>query len=528
MKTEPPATGPLAPSSSETHLRALARGGGLNYVGAIISAAMSLVLVVAVARGAGRTQAGAFWAALSLFLILETVSKFGSDTGTVYFVSRYLALGRRADVAVTLRRSVTTVVTGGILVGGALFVFAPWVSSTVLGHHTVDSVPLLRIFAVAMPLIAAYDILLSASRGFGSMSPTVLVDKIGVAALQPLLIVVLLATGVGAERIVGGWTIPYVLGVVAAYFFLRRRLRSLRSTGVKTGSRDLRREFYSYTAPRAVAGVCQSALARLDVVLISALRSPGEAAIYAAVTRFLVLGQLGVVAVQQAMSPKIGQLLAREDLDSARAVYQTATAWLVALSWPVYLMFAVYGVTVLDVLGRGYAAAGASVVTLLAVGMLFSAASGPVDTLLLMSGRSARSLFNRIFALVVNVAVDLVLIPHLGIRGAAIGWAVALVAVNTTALFQVRSMLHMHPLGAGTRASIVLSLVCFGAVPLAVRFIAGTGVVAFVVAALIAVALYVAGAWRARDVLYLRMLSELVPSRRGRRRPRAEPALPNA
>ena len=84
----------------------------------------------------------------------------------------------------------------------------------------------------------------------------------------------------------------------------------------------LAREFWAYTAPRAIARVTQTALKRSDIVLVAALASPAEAALYTAATRFIVLGQLFVQSVQQALSPQIAALFARGEKEAADSVYR--------------------------------------------------------------------------------------------------------------------------------------------------------------------------------------------------------------
>ena len=83
---------------------------------------------------------------------------------------------------------------------------------------------------------------------------------------------------------------------------------------------------------------------------------------------------------------------------------------------------------------------------ILSLTMLLATACGPVDSVLLMAGRSWLSLRNSTVALVVNVGLNLVLIPVYGIRGAAIAWAVAIVVRNLLPLVQVRRHLSMWPL----------------------------------------------------------------------------------
>ena len=83
----------------------------------------------------------------------------------------------------------------------------------------------------------------------------------------------------------------------------------------------------------------------------------------------------------------------------------------------------------MGVFGDGYDVA-SDVVLILSLTMLLATACGPVDSVLLMAGRSWLSLRNSTVALAVNVGLNVVLIPLDGIRGAAIAWSVAIVVRN--------------------------------------------------------------------------------------------------
>src|SRR5262249_23152992 len=159
------------------------------------------------------------------------------------------------------------------------------------------------------------------------------------------------------------------------------------------------------------------------------LRGPVDAAIYTAATRFLVVGQLGNVAIGQAAQPQFAELFAMGALDRVNAIYRATTTWIILLLWPLYLLILVNGRQFLAIFGRPYAA-GAGVLVFFGVSLLLWAACGPVDPLLVTAGRSSWSMINWLIAMVVNVGLNLLLIPRYGITGAAIAWAAAIAVFN--------------------------------------------------------------------------------------------------
>lgn len=334
------------------------------------------------------------------------------------------------------------------------------------------------------------------------MRPTVLVDNLGRLGVQSLAVLVVDLSGGGALELALAWSLPYALGLVAASAWLHRLIAS--PAGVPqpaTPWPTLAREFWAYTAPRAIARVTQTALKRSDIVLVAALASPAEAALYTAATRFIVVGQLFVQAVQQALAPHLSALFARDERSAANSVFQAATLWSVTASWPFYLALAGFSPLLMGVFGDGYGVA-SDVVLVLSLTMLLATACGPVDSVLLMAGRSWLSLRNSTVALGVNIALNLVLIPLDGIRGAAIAWSVAIVVRNLQPLLQVRRHLAMWPVTRTTLQVAGAALVCFGSIGL-LSLVTDLPVALEAMALGLAGLVYLSGVWRWRGRLGL-------------------------
>lgn len=458
-------------AGEQRHLTRMARAGGLSLIGAAFAAVSGLVLTLLLTNGLSQSDAGTVFAVTSLFLIAVGVVQLGTDVGLVRWMPQLLVQGQRERVRVFVGAALGPVLLLSVVtsIGGVLFaadlarVVAPRADAAELAQQ-------ITVLAVALPVAAVYKVHLSASRGLRTMVPTVVVDSFGRALAQLATVALALGLGLGVGTVVAAWAVPYAVAAPVAWLWVRGLLGADGQRSVATPRHDWAAFalFWRYTGPRALGTAVQAALKRSDIILVAALRSPREAALYAAATRFVVLGQLGVQALQQALSPLISSLFAREDHANARAVYRATTAWAMLLGWPVYLSTAVLAPDVLDIFGPGYDAAAGTVV-LLSLAMLAATASGAVDTVLLMSGHSWLSLVNNLTALVVNVGLNLVLIPSHGVLGAGISWAVAIVLRNLLPLVQVGWRYRMSPLGSETLLVAAISASTFGLAPGALR-----------------------------------------------------------
>ena len=139
--------------------------------------------------------------------------------------------------------------------------------------------------------------------------------------------------------------------------------------------------------------------------------------------------------------------------------------------------------------------------------MLVATGIGPVDMVLLMGGRSFWNLFNVIVALALNIGISLVLIPRIGITGAAIAWAGSILINNIAPLPEVRAFLKVHPFGRGFPAVAASALLCFGVIGAAVRLTAGPTLPAFIAYMVVASVVYAALPVVFRERMELPLLS---------------------
>jgi O-antigen/teichoic acid export membrane protein len=514
--------GPADPRGPRTdgRLAEVARGGLLNLVGAGVAGLGTVVLTVIVTRNFSQAVAGGFFTAMSLFLIVEAIVSLGAATGTTYFIARLRSLGQQDRIPEVLRTATRPVAVLSIAAAAALALVAMPMAHLLAhgqlshaGARPAEVAAELRALAVALPFAAILDTLLGASRGYRAMGPTAVVDRIG----RPLLQLV----GVGAVAVAGSaallaplWALPYIPAAFIVWWWLRRirrraephapapdRSGRLREGLTAAAGREPLR-FWRFTVPRGLATLAQITIQRIDIVLVAILLGPAEAAVYTAATRFLVAGQFANQAISMAAQPRFTEMFTLGDYRGANRIYKATTAWLVLMTWPLYLLAVCYGPEIITVFGHSYRA-GADVMVILGLTMLLATACGQVDMVLVTTGRSSWSLINGLLAVGVNVGLDLVLIPAYGIAGAAIAWSAAIVLTNLMPLAQVAMTVRLSPFGRGTVITTALAALSFGVLPLAARGLFGNGIAPSLSAIGAGCVLMTVGIWHFRKELNL-------------------------
>lgn len=494
-------------------IRGVARGGLANLVGAAFAGLAGFIVAWIVTHALTTNAAGAFFASTAAFILIGTVAKLGTQTSLVYFPARLRATGNVQALRLCLRIGLAPVAVVSVLIGAAMWVLAGPIAAVAARNDHAEYAHQLRILAFFLPCVALSDALLAATRGWRAMRPTVLLDRIARPAAQIALLALLLLVHLSTPAaFVIAWSAPYALSAVLAAHALAGLLRASESStadpvaaqvpdGVAT-ERFNSRSFWRFTWPRAFASIAQLALQRVDVLLLAGIAGLRAAAIYAVAGRFVVLGQFANQGISQAIQPRLAERLGIGDRAGANVLYQVATTWLILTAWPIYLLIAVFATTYLRVFGNGYTS-GQSVVWVLAFAMAVGSGCGMVDMVLAMAGRTSWNLMNVSIALVGQMVIDVALIPRFGPLGAAIGLAAAIVLNNVLPLSQIALIMGIHPFGRASVSAALLSIGCFGLVPLTLAGAFGTGIVAAAAALGSATLLYAVGLFRLRRVVHL-------------------------
>ncbi|MCM0674746.1 lipopolysaccharide biosynthesis protein, partial [Micromonospora phytophila] len=319
----------------------------------------------------------------------------------------------------------TAAAVAGVLAADAL---AP----RLLDDAGVDGAALLAVSFAAVPVVVAMTLLLAALRCVRSIRAYVGVQFLLLPVARPALVGAAVLAGGGLLAGMTGWLIPAALALLVCLTLVAGPLGVGRGAGLRPERADWS-TFWRFALPRAASAAIDAGNMWVGVLLTSVLAGPAEAGVFGAVGRYILAGQLAMQGLRVAVSPQLSRLLGRGERAAAAAVHRQLTTWGLVLSWPVYLLLAVFGLAFLQLFGSEFTA-GAPAMTVLALAMLVNTGVGNVQSLLLMGGRSGLHLAATLAGLLVTVSLGLWLIPGHGATGAALAWAAGIATENLTAV----------------------------------------------------------------------------------------------
>jgi O-antigen/teichoic acid export membrane protein len=166
-------------------------------------------------------------------------------------------------------------------------------------------------------------------------------------------------------------------------------------------------------------------LTNADVLVVGLYLPPDKVGIYFAAAKTIVLVQFVYFSVKAVAGPRFSSLMADGDDEGLAQFAGQTTRWTFWPSLAIGLCALAAGELLLSLFGPGFTE-GYAIMAVLFAGILIKASVGPGEILLSMTGRQNLCVLLYAVTLIVAIILNVVLIPRLGLSGAALAAAGAM------------------------------------------------------------------------------------------------------
>jgi len=186
-----------------------------------------------------------------------------------------------------------------------------------------------------------------------------------------------------------------------------------------------------------LSGILFMVMSWSDTLLVGYYMDAADVGLYRVAFKVATLITFTQFAVNAKLAPDIAALWAQNKPKELQSSIHRV-AWLNAtIAIPATLMLWIFGPWMLGLFGEAFIPL-YPVMMLLCIGQLVNALCGPVMYLLNMTGHEAIAQRTMLVAMLVNLMANVILIPLMGLMGAAIATSLSMVLWNVWALVAVR------------------------------------------------------------------------------------------
>jgi O-antigen/teichoic acid export membrane protein len=420
----------------------------------LISAAFTAGLTIYLARTLGAHEYGVFALALGVGGLLVLPSDFGISSSAARFIAEHRGDREAAAAVLSDALRLKTFITVPVCV--ALALLAGPIASA---YGTPSLAWPLRGVAIAL---AGQNVLALYQGAFMALGRTSLQLRVTVAesVVETGATVALVLLGSGAAGAGFGRAIGYTVGAAAA---VAVGVRYLGSSSLPRARRahGRMRQIAGYAGPLLIVDGAFTAFEQVDILLIGGFLSATAVGVFQAPLRLATFLHYPGRSLASAITPRLADGV-RNAAEVAR--FQDTLRYLILVQMAMLAPVVVWAGPMVHVALGGSYAGSEPVLRALAPFVVLNGLAPMVSLAVNYLGEARRRIPIAIFTVVVNVAIDVALIPTIGVVGGAIGTDVAFAIYVPAHLLICRRMIgvELAPLGWAAGRSLVAAAAMAG------------------------------------------------------------------
>lgn len=413
-------------------VRQLGGQSAFFLMGSIFTLVVGWPLQIYVARVLGADGLGIFTLLESLVATMAGLLSLGLAPTLVRFIPQHLERKEyEAIQRLTIFVGIILLATGTL--GAGIF----WLAAELIVqlrpalslHNSV-----IALMALMIPVSLLSFAFGQGLRGFQEIRYMVLGSSILQLLVKVVLTISLFSLGFQLMGYIWAVVISALFGAGWMAVGLYRRVIALPGGAEPSHSETLLRSWRTYAAVMYSNSLFGLITGRLDVYLLGAVAGVTAVGVLAVVKTLENLPGIFLRMLITVISPMLTAVHVRNERDELHFLFHLANDWLFRLSAPLLVFLLVFAEPMLRLYGEEFAKSGYAALIILTIGQTVNLGLGPLGTLLNMCGYERRMLKLTMIQMLAQGLGMVVLIPWLGLSGAAISIGASIIYVNLAAL----------------------------------------------------------------------------------------------
>jgi len=490
-------------------LKFLARASVLVFVAIVFSKILGYAYRIIVARYYGPEAYGLLILAFTIFGWFLLFSQVGLGSGILRYLSFYIGKKNDQKVSFITKFFLGLLLATGVFTGVILFLFSDIIAEQIFSNSQLSI--FLKFFSFMLPLAGLRTVLSLLMQAHEKIMGLTFVSKISDNLVRLIVIIFLIIFGIGQISIPITYVVASSITLIISYSICRVSFKKIFRIKPKK-DKKLVKKIFSYSLPLIFFGFSMSLIAQADSFMIGIFKTVADVGFYNAAAPLAFLLIISVELFGQMFFPLVTKEYARGNLGLVKQLSQQVGKWVYLISLPLFVLFIIFpGAFIKLFFGEEYLVA-INVLRYLSIGAMFTSIFAISKMLVLMKGKSDIIFKYTLIILVLNIILNLLLIPRYGIDGAAIATMISYICLGLLFGFQSWKHLRIVPI---RRKMLKISIVAL--IPTAliflVRELAGINIATLLIFGILFFGVYVAllfltGCLDENDVLIVKMIKK--------------------
>ncbi|MFA5142291.1 MAG: flippase [Candidatus Woesearchaeota archaeon] len=434
-------------------LNTLVKGAGFVYMGLIFSKVFTYLYRIIIAR-IGVEEYGLFSLGIAVTSIAMYVPLLGLDQGIIRYVSYHLGFNDLPRIKGTITSALKIAAPLSILSLIILYLSANYIAIDVLKEPRLADI--IKILSFAIPFYVFSELFLSIIKAYKRMDYWVGIRNIFENLIKFTITYLLISTGFGAIGAAIGFTIANIISLILAVVIVEIKIMPLLKSKIVSIKHTT--QLVTYSWPIMFNILFGQIYGWTDTLLLGYFKSTTEVGIYNAALPTAQIISIVPTGIMALFCPIMTNLYAQKKVNEFIDVYKTSTKWIVYMIIYVYLISVVFSKEILSVLFGPSYESGAYAFIIISTGFFVYSFLGATDLMLKVIDRTKLLMMNTLISTIINVGLNIILIPEYGILGGAIASATSISIWSILCVVESYYITKVHPFKKGLLRLIVAGI----------------------------------------------------------------------
>ena len=426
-----------------------------------VTAVAGALLTVGLARLLEPTGYGLLSLTLAVASMFQLVARFGIGRSA----GRYVAEYKENDPGQIphIVRTAILFVSGSITVAVLVLTIGHGYIAAALGEPELVSLLLLSVlFIVFGTSVAFLEHVLQGFEHIRFVAGLKALERIS----RPILALGLVAAGFGAVGALWGYVLSSLIASIVGFVYLYRRVQSFYD-GTAAVEQGLRRRIAEYAVPIMATNTSMILDKRIDTLLVGFFLTPVAVSYYAIAGQVVSFVITPLAALSFTISPTFGSEKAAGNVERISRIYEETLVNALLLYIPAGAGIILLADPLITLLFGSDYAGSVPVLQILGVYVIVTTVQQISDNGLDYLGRARERAIARFITALLNVGLNIALIPTIGVVGAAIATVVTRSMYTAANLFiisqefDLRVAFILRKLSVITGITVAMSIVVF-------------------------------------------------------------------
>ncbi|UCC39880.1 MAG: oligosaccharide flippase family protein [Candidatus Aminicenantes bacterium] len=414
--------------------------GGFAGVSKISDILTRYATSIVLTRILGVELFGIFVLGRTIVMVTGLLSKLGMGYGVVRQIAFYTAKNDDNKIQQTIRLAILV----SCFISLTATILLLWLGdyfSTVLFKKPMPVLPL-KILVFTIPIITILHILMDVLRGFKKINKRIVVEFYFLPLSNLLMIFIFFLLGYRLEGAIVSFILSNIISLMILIIINRKKIRI---TGPPPFlKKKVVLEFFKFSFPLAFVDIIGVLKNRIEVLFLGLLSTASNVGIFFIAFRLANLTSIPWQAFNMIFAPMVSGYYARNEIKKIEYNYKNITKLMVLFSMYFLGFLLIFSSELLSIFGSEFIK-GTAVVILICFGQMVKTWVGHAGPMLAMIGKPSLNLLITVITLILMAMLNLLLIPRLGITGAAVAHVTGMTVSSLLELFFIHRLLHIHP-----------------------------------------------------------------------------------